>query len=83
MRFEVFNSAPREAEELVRLRLILEPSAHTEDNKVILRAVDAAGKLLPNGNLLVFTSRGVFHKCDRVNKTLGFELDSAGRIKEA
>jgi len=69
------EAAPVEAKP-IQLKLV-----DREDGEVSVVAVDEDGERVADGYLITFTSDGKIRLANGVNKTLGFSLDSMGRIE--
>lgn len=55
--------------------------AKNTSDGVIIYAVDGQGNAIPSGNILIIESRGIT-RFTAVNPSLGFDLDSNGRLKD-
>jgi len=74
MKIEIYNPSAPEPEQPTRLAL------KEYAGSIRLVAVNAAGHTVSSGNLLTFEDDGTVYRHESVNETLGFQLDSQGRI---
>jgi len=74
LEIEVFGDEEKKQEPL-RLKL-----GKALSGGVMLRAVDAHGRVVDAGNILVIGRDGVLRLCTNINPGLGLNLDDAGRI---
>lgn len=75
MRMRIFGEKPQEPDVTLRLK----PSVDGEG--VILVACNSAGEVMSGGYLLILETDGQIVLCENVNRHLGFDLDSKGRIR--
>lgn len=76
MKLSIFkepSEAPKE-EKHVRLRLVKEGWG------ISVVAIDERGERVRSGYLLEFMPDGKIHRSPSINDTIGFDLDSQGRI---
>lgn len=62
----------------VRLRLI---DSEDGSGEIVLKAVDSEGDTIISGNILGILKDGTIKRKIKVNRSLGFKLDSEGRVK--
>lgn len=72
MKFKIYGEKDKDS--VIRLRLV------SNDNEVVLMAVDEKGEKLPFGNLLGIDSNGVT-LYGSISKRLDLPLDSNGRLR--
>lgn len=76
MKLKIYQEKSEEIEEEpVRLAL------RQEGEGILVHVVDENGNHIDASNLVKFYSNGIIHRCSSVNKKLGFQLDSFGKIK--
>ena len=77
-RLEIYEERQAPTEEPVRLRLVSVPGGG-----IGLIAVDANGRELTCGNILIITPDGKLYLQQCIDPGLGFKLNSAGMIELA
>ena len=75
MKLEIYDGTSEPEEKIVRLRLVLDGPG-----SVNLVVVDKAGDRVSCGSLLCIDDDGTTHSNCNINESIGFNLDSNGRL---